>query len=54
MVGIDKNYLLSDLYVDEMLKYYDGNYTNFINFLYVSFCFLVYKNQGKRGCDYLS
>ena len=30
MVGIDKNYLLSDLYVDEMLKYYDGNYTNFI------------------------
>ena len=34
MYGVDKNYLLSNQYVDEMLAYYGGNHDEFLNFLY--------------------
>ena len=34
MYGVDKNYLLSEDYTYEMLQYYNGNHSDFIDFLY--------------------
>ena len=34
MYGVNKNYLLSDNYINEMMQHYGGNHDDFINFLY--------------------
>ena len=34
MYNMDKNYLLSNKYVDEMLQYHNGTTNDFIDFLY--------------------